>query len=376
MTAPDQAGRVRRLHLDVAAYLQDSDYAGAHDAIRRLAEATNSTPVSLQWSSTSDIFAELSPISWAVPGLQMAPGRPMMIAGFGGSMKTLAAQQMALAMTTGRTVWEQFHVPAQLRVRHVDMEQGLRSTRRRYQRLAIGHGIDWEEIGGRLELASFPDLYLTSKSAESAWRRAAEGVDVVICDSLRALCPGVAENDSEIRTYIDMLTRLSDELDVVFVILHHSGKPSEDRADNRTKPRGSSAIFDAVGCAFLISGSGQDPRKVQQIKCPADAEGGEVEPFYLVVEDAGIGTNPRAGVRVVYRTTEQVVPPKKFGSEYDELKELLLRAVEEVGSMKSRNQIIVRVPGNRAAKLEAINELLEEGRLSEVAGSIRPGSAS
>lgn len=331
----------------------------------RFADGAAGPRSAIEWISTADIFAPVAPVDWAVPDLQIATGRPTLWAGFGGSMKTLTVQSMGLSLAAGHKVFGELRCPGALTVRHLDMEQGSSATRRRYQRLALGQGVDLDSLAGRLELVSFPALYLSTGSMD-AWRRAADGAGLVILDSLLALCPGVLENDSTIRTHVDKLTRISEETGVVWVVLHHAGKPSEQRSDSRTKPRGSSAIYDSMGCAFLLTGAGQEPRRVQQIKTPADAEGGEVEPFYLLAEDVPSGGNTRAGVRVVYRTVEQACPEPTATAQFDALKSSMLAVVRTSGRLASRNAIVARVKGgNKQNQLQAIRELLDSGELIE-----------
>ena len=337
----------------------------ADEVPSRFVDLTTAPRSEIEWTSTEDIFAPVPPVDWAVPDLQIATGRPTLWAGFGGSMKTLSAQSMGLSLAAGLPIFGELRCPAAITVRHLDMEQGSSATRRRYQRLALGQGIDLDDLGGRLQLVSFPPLYLSTGSLE-AWRRVADGAGMVILDSLLALCPGTEENDSSIRTHVDKLTRLSEESGVVWVVLHHAGKPSEKRTDSRTKPRGSSAIYDAMGCAYLLTGSGQEPRRVQQIKTPADAEGGEVEPFYLLAEDVPSGGNPRAGVRVVYQTVEQACPEPTATAKFDALKSSILAVVRGSGGLPSRNAIVARVKGaNKQDQLQAIRELLDSGELTE-----------
>ena len=69
-------------------------------------------------------------------GLVAGGGAPHLVAGYGFSGKTLALQALALALVTGRPVWGAYHSPHARRVVHVDLEQGDRLTRRRYQRFS------------------------------------------------------------------------------------------------------------------------------------------------------------------------------------------------------------------------------------------------
>ena len=163
------------------------------------------------------------------------------------------------------------------------------------------------------------------------YARLCEGTDFAIIDALRGATPGEDENDSKIRRCLDNLTIASEKTGTVFQVIHHTGKPQEGHNDQRTKPRGSSGIFDACGPVFLLSGSKESPHKlVSQQKAPAEAEGGAVDDFFLTVEDISRGTNPRAGIRVLYRSKEEIVaaaaPPSTDLGEHDEKVLALIRA--------------------------------------------------
>jgi hypothetical protein len=60
-----------------------------------------------------------------------------LIAGYGFTGKTIAAQALALAIASGGRVWDMFAARSG-RVLHLDYEQGQRLTNERYQRLARG----------------------------------------------------------------------------------------------------------------------------------------------------------------------------------------------------------------------------------------------
>jgi hypothetical protein len=232
---------------------------------------------------TAQLFAPLPPQRWCVPGLQIGPGRPTLLVGFGASAKTIAVQSLALCLATGRPVWGHFD-SAPMSVLHIDYEQGLYATAKRYQRLAIGHGIDPAELEGRIEYVEMPRVYLDKKGAESEYRRACAGFDLVIVDALRGAAPFSDENDSSFRSAIDVLTFVSQCEQCSMLVLHHASKPRKDNAgapggggDARTLARGSSAIYDASGCVLNFVAQPDGSKLVRQVKMPAEAEGMELE---------------------------------------------------------------------------------------------------
>ncbi|AKT38281.1 AAA family ATPase [Chondromyces crocatus] len=348
---------------------------GQYLAEERAALQGETSPAPFHWIGTRTIFARLPPTRWLVPALQLCQGRPAMLAAYGSTGKTLAAQSLALAVSARRRVWSAFDCPAALTVRHVDHEQGRHATLKRYQRLALGMDLTPEDIDGRLQVSVYPSVYLNLADAEDAYAKACEGVDLVIIDALKGATPGVDENDSKIRHCIDTLSRVSDRTGTTFLIIHHSGKPKESHADARTVPRGSSAIFDACGSVLVMLGEKGKPKLVRHEKVAAEAEGGALEDFYLVIEDVCRGADPRAGVRVVHKTLGETEPSdsgaEAMAERFEALKRHILDVVRRHGSIASKNGICERVPGTRTTKLSAIQELLDERRLVEVNGSFR-----
>jgi hypothetical protein len=258
-------------------------------------------------------------------------------------------------------------------VRHFDLEQGRNATLRRFQRLALGAEVNPRDLADRLEVSIFPSVFLNDHDAIDAYSRECEGVDLALIDALRGATPGVDENDSKIRACLDNLTHVSERTGTAFVLIHHSGKPREGHADNRTIPRGSSAIFDAAGCVFVVVGESEGPRHVSQQKTPAEAEGGRIADFYVEVEDVARDGRPTAGVRVVVRTPEQVQPPRKQGAQFEALRSKVVDLVRTESNLTSRNAICNRiVGGSKSAKLDAIAELMDERRLVQPGGDGSP----
>jgi hypothetical protein len=330
---------------------------------------TFTKPDRIQWISTLDIFQRLPPTKWLVPSLHLVAGRPTLLAGYGFSGKTLMVQSLALALASETHVWGKFSPNGSTEVRHFDYEQGKHATLKRYQRLTIGHGIDPRKLGDRLKVAIFPDVYLDDKDATDVYARACEGVGVVVLDALRGATPTLDENDSTIRRCIDNLSRVSEKTGAAFLILHHSGKVARD--DPRAAPRGSSAIFDACGCVFVVSGGQNEPKEVQQTKAPAEAEGGSLETFFLTIEDVATAPErPTAGVRVVCKDAAEARAQSGPSAELDALKRSILEAVASSPGLQSMNSIGARVRGGRKDfKNTAIKELIAEGRLALQNGS-------
>jgi hypothetical protein len=313
----------------------------------------------VDWKCAQDIFAQLSPAKWVSHQLQIGPGRPALFAGYGASGKTLASQSMALSIATGSPIWGKF--PSAIgRVVHADLEQGFRATARRYQRLAAGMGIQPPEIGENLLLASLPSLYLTERKGLLEYARIAEGSVLVIIDSLRASAAGLDENGSRIRKCLDALTRISERTGCAFWVLHHAGKPRDGHDDQRTIARGSSAIFDACGAVYVISGGKSEPKSVSMQKTPPDAEGAALEDFRLAIDDV------YGGVRVTALDATVAV------AESHRVVELRDRIVEYLSANPSASKRAVRaeVGGYHRSVDDQLDWLVTAGRIAKAEGKL------
>lgn len=260
--------------------------------------------------AASDIARPLPPVDWLVERIGLTHGAPLMIAGYGFSGKTVAAQALALDLAAPsqgpfRQVWRLF--PARTkpcRVLHLDHEQGLRLTAARYQRLARARGLALE--GLPLGLISLPDLYLDWPATEAELLRVCEHYDVVIVDSLRAAAPGLEENSSDFRRPLDLLTRVADKTGCTGIVIHHARKPTKDAAGGaKTSVRGSGALFDACASVLVFEGVKDGPTLVSHEK--SRVSGLLCDDFELRVEDVEQGTGLKVTAQIHEEETEEQV---------------------------------------------------------------------
>ncbi len=239
------------------------------------------------WLSTDRIFAPLPPPAFVVPELQIGPGRASCFAAYAGAGKTLAMQALALCVASDRPIWGWFRHRGPMRVRHADQDQGA-GTLRRYQRLARGMGIDPGELAGRLEVSSFPALYLVD-TPDDVWLRASEGIGLMILDALRGFTPGVEENDSQIQHLLMRLAKFSEATGCAYLIAHHFGKPQQGAKPELERLRGSSGIGAALGSVFVLTGERGEPKLRLEGHCARAAlERGVERPWVSVSHDAGV----------------------------------------------------------------------------------------
>jgi hypothetical protein len=289
---PEWLEHVGADHADDAVWL-------AHD------EGPSSGVTSITLLDGPALAAVLPPLEHLIPqiGLVAGGGAPHLSAGYGFTGKTITWQSAALALAAERSVWGAYRGARPCRVVHVDLEQGDRLTRRRYQRLALAMGVNLAALGDALTVAVMPGISLADANADG-WRSLMTGRDLMIVDSLRAATAGRDENDSGIRAGLDMLGGLSEETGCRALVIHHARKPSGDDPGARYSIRGSSAIYDACDSVYVFSAAKGEPVLTEHVK--ARTHGEPTDPIALVIEDVEIDGDPKAGLRVVVHGAELV----------------------------------------------------------------------
>lgn len=322
-------------------------------------------PSVIEWRAAREVFAPLAPTAWISRELQMGPGRPAMLVGYGSSAKTLAAQSLILSVAAGTPIWGKFSCERGV-AKHLDYEQGFKATARRYQRLARGMNMDPRETYERMFLSSFPGCYLNGQGALDVYAKACDGATLVVLDALRGALPGENENDSGIRAFVDVMTQVSEKTGATVLLLHHAGKPKEGVTDPRMMMRGSSALYDAAGCVLLVTNrKKEEPRLVHQAKPPADAEAAGIDDFGLNIEDVLDEAGSTTGVRVVHTPIQKA--EAKPDDRYERDAAVLLELVKKNSGCSKR---FLRVhAGYRGGRVDEVLELLvEQGRLVTLAG--------
>jgi hypothetical protein len=335
-------------NISARGYLGAEDAAkllgGLRDSVERLAdEHAAADPVTTL--NAQDLAEPLPPVPYLVPGLGLAPGPISLVAGYGFSGKTLAMQDLALAVATESLVWG-VYACRRGPVLHLDYEQGRYLTQERYQRLARGRKVDLAKLApDALRVACMPPVYLDRNGGADALARMFEGKALVLVDSLRAAAPSADENSSEIRRHLDVLTRAAERTGATVVVIHHARKPSKEHTDGaKFAIRGSSALFDASASVFVFEGVKGEPTKVHHEK---DRIRGDCRPsFGLAIEDVGRHDNPRWGLRVLHNEPEQLAVHEAS----------VHRAPSERRLEKIRAFLVNRSPfkGSRVALCEAV----------------------
>jgi hypothetical protein len=319
-------------------------------------EATREPPM----ATAEDVFAPLPQIDWLCEGLRLArTGGAVLFAGYGYSGKSIFAQALALAVAAGASVGERYPCRRGPIV-HLDWEQGQYMTNLRYQRLSLGMGIHPQRggiaaFGGALAVQSFPSLRLDQAGAEDRLRKIMEGRRLLIVDSLRAACPSLDENSSEIRRPLDMLNALADKTGCVPIVIHHAKKQEGMTSDLRTVVRGSSAIFDAAASVYVFTAREGEPVLVSHVK---ERFGRPVRPFRLLFE----GNDDDGPLRV------SVTPDGEFGESVElardrEIQDQIIAALREHPGCPSVDALRAHVRAKKERVVETVRILVGQRRV-------------
>jgi hypothetical protein len=329
------------------------------------------------WVTAAAVVAwQPPPVAWLVEGLALAPGAPVLLSGYGGSGKTTLAQHLAVCVAApprgglaapeslfqegvarlvarppgGASAWQpeaSAHVSVLSgrrvfgvldavhgAVTHIDYEQGVELTARRYLDLGLT-----AESALRFRAPPIPTPGLGAEPAARQWlAEACVGQALVLVDSFVAGLGAALEdeNAAAVREPLDFLTRVSVETGAVILVIHHSRK-TQRGGDARQTARGSSAITDAVSVhlnyerdddgavlkvvklrrsppAGLLAGllSGEGVRVTRELTLGGHRGNGAVDPDELDDAAGGQPTTPLAVVeswgtrRNVYRSTSAV----------------------------------------------------------------------
>lgn len=316
-------------------------------------------------ASSTDIFAPLDALRYLLAPLDMCPGAPVLVAGYGFSGKTVALQSMAMSIAAGLPVWGAFEA-APGAVLHLDYEQGSRLTFERYQRIGWDLNVGPSDLQDNLRVTTMPGTYLDTADGLRALQNTAAGCRMVIVDSLRACAPSVDENSSEVRRVLDGLGRVSEATGATIVVIHHARKPQRDSVGGaKASIRGSGAIFDACGSVVVFEAAKGEPARVSHEK--ARASGVLKEDFELVIEDVPDVHDPRRGLRVSAQAAQPIVPPMDRATGPKGIDVLRPKIIELLRTtpVSSKGAIAEALGARRNTVWAAIDVLLAEGAIVE-----------
>jgi hypothetical protein len=226
-----------------------------------------------------DLMVPLGPRAWVCETLRIAPGRPVLLSGFGGRGKSWAAEALALSVASGKPVAGVS--TARGRALYLSVEQDKSECRRRLTALCNGAALDLRTLleSRTLRVHTNPPRFSRrgargaepNPAAEQWLVQATEGVALCVIDSLVAMSPGLDGNADEIAESLHMLQRVSGRTGCAFVLTAHENKVSLERGDaqaRETALKGSAALLAASSCIWsFFSEPGATEIKVVNTRC-------------------------------------------------------------------------------------------------------------
>jgi hypothetical protein len=230
--------------------------------------------------SAEEVAGLPAPATYPIRGFALPAGAVCVWGAVSWGGKTIALQDLLLAVATGQKVWREFAATAG-RVVHVDMEQGDDGTVDRYRRLARARGVDFDALyrsgairistrraSGIAGLLSAPG-HAIAPGVEERYKRLLDGCAFGFIDTLAASTPDVEENDKTAGEAVYMLGRVAHATGATIIVSHHFTKASMGK-DAPEHPqawfRGHGSIFAAADYAFAMTGKQGEPRRVQKAK--------------------------------------------------------------------------------------------------------------
>jgi len=246
-------------HLEIARAVSEGRYGDAISILQPLAVTSNDgarfAPAILAPEDWPDVEP---PVRWMFPSLRIAAGRPSIFNGAGSIGKSLVAQYVATCALGGVTGLGGLIEPGPCRrVVHIDGDQGVTVSRKRYRRLAASVGV--QQRPWLVSLVKAMEHGFSARRAAD-WRELIDGFDLAIVDSFSSIVSvsGLDENSAtDCKAVLTALLEASDATQCAVIMISHTGHDSDDGKGNtaqRKRPRGSSAIIQGAGSIWTFTG--------------------------------------------------------------------------------------------------------------------------
>lgn len=327
----------------------------------------------IQWAPA--LAQPLPPVEWLCEGYSIPRKAYCLVAGESYSGKSLWITDLALAIAAGKSAVG-LHQAKQGRVLWLDYDgQGERITRTRLQRMARAYGYELSELGENFGYVWLPQARLDDPDAVDKFTALLDGVSFVVIDSWRGACPKTDEKDrAAVQRVGESMLRIIERTGCTPMMVDHTTKPPRERQGGEQRSamhdiHGSTAKAELAEWVVMFQKAEGKPVKVIHSKERAAAK--TMAPFWLRYEDVPQGADPRWGLSVAHLDQEQLNEPS---GDFEEKKEAIIRAFKRRKRPMSANDVCAMVPGRRATVLLALKDLLDEGRVHEIA--ISPGHGS
>lgn len=295
------------------------------------------------------LVEEPAAVDYLIPDLGLTSDRANVLCGYSFAGKSKLAVYMACCVAAGVPLFGQFPVEARPAL-ILDWEQGQQKLCWDIRRIGLGLGVDPERLEQLVAIAD-TKIHLDDPTAEATLANAMSGFGFCVLDNFRSACPSADENSSDVRRYLDLVSRASRATGCCSLVLHHAGK-----GNNRTgmqAGRGSSALNDAAAAWFNLR-----PGKVEGTYAltAEKAVWRGVKPVNFRMVDAG-EVDPRSRL-------SEMLKFELVGAGHLTPEQLILGALQQAGQAPlTRSALAKLVHGRRADVLKEIDRLIDIGAL-------------
>lgn len=316
---------------------------------------------------------EPGPTEWLIQGLWTRNAFGI-VGALPKSYKSFFTLQMAVSVSTGRSLFGRYPVPREAMGRALifNAEGGTRAIRRRLgamcRALEVPIGdVDIEAI----------DIGVLRLDDPAQWARLVATVEdrrpsLLILDPMREL-HGLDENDSAVAaSLLGPLRALGLRLSCSVVVVHHMAKPPAQKGGNARRLaeqlRGSGAYAGAIDCGLFLAasgGEGADKRVAVEVM-HRDAQG--TDPFdlrLLVVPERIAADVPGEGVCLEIAPEEEGEEGAEEMDEREDGRAKILRVVSMASArgrapLRTKSAVIAAAKVRKGQGLAWVDELLQE----------------
>lgn len=292
---------------------------------------------------------EPDPVNYLIPDLGLTPDRANVLCGYSFAGKSKLAIYKACCIASGMPLFGRFALrrhPALI----LDWEQGRQKLIWDIRRVGLGLGVEPDVLEHLVAVAD-TKMHLDDPTAEVALANAMDGFGFCVLDNFRSACPSADENSSEVRRYLDIVSRASRATGCCALVIHHARKGNNQRG--MQAGRGSSALNDAAAAWFNLRPGKADCTYTLTAE---KAVWRGVKPITYRMVDVG-EVNPRSAM-------SHALKFELVGTGHLSLEQTVLVALEKAGDVQlTRSSLAKLVHGRRADVLKEIDRMLNVGVL-------------
>lgn len=294
---------------------------------------------------------------YVIKRFELTKGSLGLLCATGGSGKSMLIQYLACCISSGKNVFGEFEVE-QGEVLHLDQEQNLIQTQRRYERIAAGMELDELHIV-RVDLNKRLDSKEVIQSIEEELVKMFYGMTLVVIDSLKAVS-SADENSADIEVILKILKRVAEKANCAILLIHHKGKSN---SDVKQSGRGHSSIYDSVDVQVDLD---LDPdAQVYELSCKKNRDGKLFDGIKYQLVDEG-EMNYEQNCSEMLKFVPLQISVKKENRE--DVKKTIMEVINNNPSI-NYSKLFGNVKGDRGLFEKALEALLSDKFVSEEAGA-------